>query len=60
MSDDIVLNVADPDASARFYAGLLGRRPVEAGPDYAVFLLAVARSRRNPGGPAHGGAWRGG
>ncbi|MEN5052127.1 MULTISPECIES: VOC family protein [Brevundimonas] len=43
MSDDIVLNVADPDASARFYAGLLGRRPVEAGPDHAVFLLAPGR-----------------
>ena len=44
MSDDILLNVPDPGASARFYAGLLGRRPVEAGPDHAVFLLAPGRT----------------
>lgn len=41
---DIPLSVADPDASARFYAGLLGRRPVRAGPDHAVFLLAPGRT----------------
>lgn len=44
ISDDIVLNVADPGASAQYYAGLLGRRPLEAGPDHAVFLLAPGRT----------------
>ena len=37
-SDDILLNVADPGTSTRFYAGLLGRRPLEAGPEaYRMF-----------------------
>lgn len=42
--DDIPLSVTDPGASARFYAGLLGRRPVEAGPDHAIFMLAPGRT----------------
>lgn len=54
-TDDIFLTVADPEASARFYASLLRRRPVEAGPDHALFLLGAGRSlslwRRADGRP---------
>jgi catechol 2,3-dioxygenase-like lactoylglutathione lyase family enzyme len=31
--------VDNPPASAVFYAGLLGREPVESGPTFALFLL---------------------
>lgn len=51
--DDILLAVADPEASARFYAGLLRCRPVMAGPDRALFVLSSGRAlglwrRSNP------------
>jgi predicted lactoylglutathione lyase len=36
----ILLNVDDPVASARFYAGLIGKEPVEASPGFAMFALA--------------------
>ncbi|MBL8572317.1 MAG: VOC family protein [Hyphomicrobiaceae bacterium] len=36
----IILYVADPTASARFYADLTGREPVEASPTFAMFALA--------------------
>lgn len=41
MSDPnfILLHVADPTASATFYAGLLGKPPVEASPTFAMFAL---------------------
>lgn len=42
--EDIALSVADPVAAARFYAGLLRRAPLEAGPDHAVFALAPGRT----------------
>ena len=42
--DDILLAVADPEASARFYAGLLGRRPLMAGPDRALFMMRSGRA----------------
>ncbi|MBA4808049.1 VOC family protein [Brevundimonas sp.] len=42
--EDIPLSVADPEAAARFYSGLLRRRPLEAGPDRAVFVLAPGRT----------------
>lgn len=38
-SNIILLYVTDPAASARFYAGLLGREPVEASPTFALFPL---------------------
>ena len=34
-----LLYVNDPAASANFYAGLLGRRPVDASPTFALFAL---------------------
>ena len=34
-----LLYVADPEASARFYAGLLDRPAVEASPTFAMFAL---------------------
>lgn len=42
--EDILLAVADPETSARFYAGLLGCRPVMAGPDRALFVLSSGRA----------------
>ena len=42
--EDIPLGVADPEVSARFYAALLGRRPLRAGPDYACFALDPRRT----------------
>ena len=42
--DDILLAVADPEASARFYSGLLGRRPLMAGPDRALFMMRSGRA----------------
>ncbi len=38
-SNTVLLYVADPAASARFYAGLLGRQPVEQSPTFAMFVL---------------------
>jgi catechol 2,3-dioxygenase-like lactoylglutathione lyase family enzyme len=35
----ILLYVDSPSASAAFYAGLLGREPVEASPTFAMFAL---------------------
>jgi catechol 2,3-dioxygenase-like lactoylglutathione lyase family enzyme len=35
----IVLYVEDPAASADFYAGLLGKPPVESSPTFAMFAL---------------------
>lgn len=42
--DDIPLSVADPEASVRFYSGLLRRRPLVAGAHHAVFALAPGRT----------------
>ena len=42
--EDIPLSVADPEAAARFYARLLRRTPLEAGPDRAVFILSTRRT----------------
>jgi len=42
--EDILLAVADPETSARFYAGLFGCRPVMAGPDRALFMLSSGRA----------------
>jgi catechol 2,3-dioxygenase-like lactoylglutathione lyase family enzyme len=35
----VLLYVADPSASAAFYADLLGKPPVEASPTFAMFAL---------------------
>ena len=35
----ILLYVDSPSASAQFYAGLLGREPVEVSPTFALFAL---------------------
>lgn len=35
----IILYVADPSASARFYAGILDRAPVESSSEFAMFAL---------------------
>lgn len=35
----VILHVRDAVASASFYAGLLGRPPVEASPGFAMFAL---------------------
>lgn len=42
--EDVPLSVADPEAAARFYSNLLRRKPLEAGPDRAVFALAPGRT----------------
>lgn len=42
--EDILLAVADPETSARFYAGLFGCRPVMAGSDRALFMLSSGRA----------------
>ena len=42
--EDILLAVADPEVSARFYASLFGCRPVVAGPDRALFKLTSGRA----------------
>ena len=56
--DDILLAVADPEASARFYSGLLGRRPLMAGPDRALFMMRSGRAlglmRRAPADAGEG------
>jgi catechol 2,3-dioxygenase-like lactoylglutathione lyase family enzyme len=38
--DYILLYVENPAASARFYAELLGRQPVEASPGFVLFVSA--------------------
>lgn len=43
-TEDIPLRVADPEAAARFYSRLLRSRPLEAGPDCAVFALGRGRT----------------
>lgn len=35
----VILYVADPPASAAFYAGLLGQDPAETSPGFAMFAL---------------------
>lgn len=35
----IILYVDSPEASARFYAGLIGAAPLEASPTFAMFAL---------------------
>lgn len=35
----VILYVANPTASTAFYADLLGRKPVEASPTFAMFAL---------------------
>ena len=42
--EDILLTVADPEVSARFYAGLLGRQPLVTRPDRALFKLSSGRA----------------
>ncbi len=36
----VILYVKDPSASAAFYADVLGRKPVEASPTFAMFALS--------------------
>jgi catechol 2,3-dioxygenase-like lactoylglutathione lyase family enzyme len=36
----VLLYVTSPEASARFYAALLGRQPLEASPTFVLFPLA--------------------
>jgi catechol 2,3-dioxygenase-like lactoylglutathione lyase family enzyme len=36
----VLLYVDNPTASADFYAGLLGKKPVEASPTFAMFALS--------------------
>lgn len=43
-TDDILLDVADPEVSARFYARLLASRPLQASADRALFLLESGRT----------------
>lgn len=38
-SNSILLHVEDAEASTRFYADLLGQEPVEASPNFAMFIL---------------------
>ena len=59
----VLLYVADPTASAAFYAGILGREPVEASPTFVMFALKEgvmlglwARHEVSPHGTAPGGA----
>lgn len=35
----VILHVDSPERSAAFYAGLLGRDPIEASPTFAMFAL---------------------
>lgn len=39
MSNSILLYVSDVAASARYYERILGQRPVEASPTFAIFVL---------------------
>ena len=52
--------VADPQASARFYTGLLGRSPAEVSPTFAMFALGeramLGLWKRDAVTPAAGGA----
>lgn len=38
----VLLYVAEPEASARFYTRLLGRAPIESSPSFAMFALGDA------------------
>lgn len=38
-TNNILLYVTNPTESARFYAGLFGRQPVEVSPTFAMFVL---------------------
>lgn len=38
-TNTLLLYVADPAASVRFYADMLGIEPVEQGPTFALFIL---------------------
>lgn len=38
-TNNLLLYVTDPAASARFYAALLAREPVEASPTFVLFIL---------------------
>ena len=42
-TDDILLDVADPEVSAQFYERLLASRQVQASADRALFVLASGR-----------------
>nr|WP_314433879.1 VOC family protein [uncultured Brevundimonas sp.] len=42
-TDEIQLDVTDPEVSARFYERLLASRPVQASADRALFVLASGR-----------------
>ena len=39
MSNSILLYVTDAAASARYYERILGQKPVEASPTFAIFIL---------------------
>lgn len=55
-----LFHVTDPEASARFYAGLLQRSALEASPAFAMFALGPGAMlglwRRDAVEPASGGA----
>lgn len=55
-----LFHVTDPEASARFYAGLLDRPAVEASPTFAMFALGAGGMlglwKRDTVAPASGGA----
>jgi catechol 2,3-dioxygenase-like lactoylglutathione lyase family enzyme len=60
--DSVLLYVENVAASADFYAGLLGRKPVEASPNFAMFVMSSgmglglwSRSDATPGPAAKGG-----
>ncbi|MFG1333953.1 VOC family protein [Xanthobacter autotrophicus] len=38
-TNNLLLYVADPEASGRFYAGLLGREAVEVSPTFVLLML---------------------
>lgn len=38
-TNTLLFYVADPEASGRFYAGLLGREPVEVSPTFVLVVL---------------------
>ncbi|MFG1243295.1 VOC family protein [Xanthobacter sp. DSM 14520] len=38
-TNNLLLYVSDPEASGRFYAGLLGRVPVEVSPTFVLLVL---------------------
>lgn len=60
----LLLYVDSPEASGAFYAGLLGRQPVEASPTFALFVfesgLKLGLWSRHTVEPAAGAAGGGG